>query len=54
VGNTQESFFFSELLKYLWLIFDDRETDGEWHVNAGRGAENRWVYNTEGHPLRVR
>jgi mannosyl-oligosaccharide alpha-1,2-mannosidase len=54
VGNTQESYFFSETLKYLWLIFDDRTIGGEWHVNATFGQKDGWVYNTEGHPLRVR
>jgi mannosyl-oligosaccharide alpha-1,2-mannosidase len=49
-GNNQESFLFSETLKYLFLIFDD--SAGEWHVsNTG---SNKWVFNTEAHPLRVK
>jgi mannosyl-oligosaccharide alpha-1,2-mannosidase len=54
MGNNQESYFFSETLKYLWLIFDEREEGGEWHVNAGFKGEDTWVYNTEGHPLRIK
>lgn len=55
-GNNQESYFFSETLKYLWLIFDDEDGKGkgEWHVNADFKKEDKWVYNTEGHPLRIR
>jgi mannosyl-oligosaccharide alpha-1,2-mannosidase len=56
-GNNQESYFFSETLKYLWLIFDEKSEKGdndEWHVNAGFNGEDMWVYNTEGHPLKVR
>lgn len=45
--NFQESFFFAEVLKYAYLIFADGEA--EWQV----GAENRWVFNTEAHPVRV-
>ncbi|KAF2668371.1 glycoside hydrolase family 47 protein [Microthyrium microscopicum] len=49
-GDNQESFLFSETFKYLFLIFDDG--DGEWHV-SGTGT-NKWVYNTEAHPLRTK
>ena len=48
-GDNQESYFFSETLKYLFLIFSD---DSEWHVKFD--APNHWVYNTEGHPFKVR
>lgn len=48
-GDNQESYFFSETLKYLYLIFSD---DAEWQV-AGPGEVNKWVYSTEGHPLKV-
>jgi mannosyl-oligosaccharide alpha-1,2-mannosidase len=48
-ADNQESYFFSETLKYLFLIFSD---DGEWHVNFK--GQNPWVYNTEGHPFKVR
>jgi mannosyl-oligosaccharide alpha-1,2-mannosidase len=53
MGNNQESYFFSETLKYLWLILDERK-EGEWHVNAGFKGKDRWIYNTEGQPLRIR
>lgn len=41
----QESFWFAEVLKYLYLVFDDSEVS----VQGGSG----WVFNTEAHPLRV-
>lgn len=46
-GNLQESYFFSETLRYAWLIFEE---EGGVHVNVGRQG---WVFNTEGHPLKV-
>jgi mannosyl-oligosaccharide alpha-1,2-mannosidase len=47
-GNNQESYFFAETLKYAYLIFSD---DGPWQVNyQGR---NDFVFNTEGHPIRI-
>lgn len=49
IGDNQESYFFSETLKYLYLIFSE---DAEWQV-AGPGEDNEWVYSTEGHPLKV-
>jgi mannosyl-oligosaccharide alpha-1,2-mannosidase len=49
MGDNQESYFFSETLKYLFLIFSD---DSEWHVNFH--GQNSWVYSTEGHPFKVR
>eukprot|EP00924_Labyrinthula_sp_SR-Ha-C_P006788 snap_masked-scaffold_8-processed-gene-0.13-mRNA-1 protein AED:0.35 eAED:0.35 QI:0/0/0/1/1/1/4/0/397 len=42
VLDSQESFFFAETLKYLYLLFDDNPV-----VNL-----DEWVFNTEGHPLR--
>ncbi len=54
MGNNQENYFFSETLKYLWLIFNERKEGSEWHVNAGFKGEDTWVYNTEGHPLCIR
>ncbi|KAH6633514.1 glycoside hydrolase [Boeremia exigua] len=47
--DTMESFWFAEVLKYCYLIFADG--DDEWQV--GGGGRDRWVWNTEGHPLRV-
>ena len=40
--NEQESFWLSETLKYLFLIFDDPR----------RISLDEWVFNTEAHPLR--
>lgn len=42
-SGTQESFFFAETLKYLYLTFAD--------TSLVSPAE--WVFNTEGHPLRL-
>jgi mannosyl-oligosaccharide alpha-1,2-mannosidase len=41
-NDEQESYWFSETLKYLYLIFDD----------PSRLSLDKWVFNTEGHPLR--
>ena len=38
-----ESFFTAETLKYLWLLFAD----------TALVPLDRWVFNTEAHPLRV-
>ncbi|KAF2432287.1 seven-hairpin glycosidase [Tothia fuscella] len=48
VGNGMESYFFAETLMYAYAIFAG---DAEWHVNYQGG--NKFVFNTEGHPLRV-
>ena len=41
--DLQQSFFFAETLKYLYLLFsDDQLLD-----------LNDWVFNTEAHPLRI-
>lgn len=48
MGNAQESYFFAETLKYAFLIFD---VDGEHQV--GFNGSNAFVFNTEGHPLRI-
>ncbi|KAG9201634.1 maturation of Asn-linked oligosaccharides protein [Epicoccum nigrum] len=49
-SDMMESFWFAEVLKYSYLI----QTPGgeEWQV-AATGSENRWVFNTEAHPVRV-
>lgn len=39
------SFFFAETLKYLYLIFDDPERP--------RFPFDKWVFNTEAHPLKI-
>ncbi|KAG2193710.1 hypothetical protein INT47_013178 [Mucor saturninus] len=43
--DREESFFFAETLKYLYLIFDDPQSP--------RFPFNEWVFNTEAHPLRI-
>lgn len=43
VKGTQESFFFAETLKYLYLTFSD--------TTLISPAE--WVFNTEGHPIKI-
>ncbi|KAK4453935.1 glycoside hydrolase family 47 protein [Podospora aff. communis PSN243] len=48
--DVQETFWLAEVLKYLYLIFSE---DAEWQVKVGSG-KNRFVYNTEAHPVRVR
>ncbi|KAF7585273.1 maturation of Asn-linked oligosaccharides protein [Aspergillus hancockii] len=46
--DNQESFMFAEVLKYTYLTFS---SDDEWQVQRGNG--NKFVYNTEAHPMRV-
>jgi mannosyl-oligosaccharide alpha-1,2-mannosidase len=41
-SDNQESFWLSETLKYLYLIFDD----------PARVSLDDWVFNTEAHPLK--
>ncbi|KAK1775008.1 glycoside hydrolase [Copromyces sp. CBS 386.78] len=45
----QESFWFAEVLKYCWLIFQD--DDDPWQVKSDK--TNQFVYNTECHPIRL-
>jgi len=40
--NDEETFWLSETLKYLFMIFDDPQ----------RVSLDEWVFNTECHPLR--
>ena len=42
--DVQQSFFLAETLKYLYLIFTDDDVM----------PLDRWVFNTEAHPLPVR
>jgi len=49
-SDNQESFFFAELLKYAYLIQADQSS--EYHIQ-GPGSKQKWVFNTEAHPLRV-
>ena len=49
--DKQESFLYAEVFKYIYLILDGEK---EYQVQDSRkGQKNRWVFNTEGHPLRV-
>uniref|UniRef100_A0A914DTM2 alpha-1,2-Mannosidase n=1 Tax=Acrobeloides nanus TaxID=290746 RepID=A0A914DTM2_9BILA len=41
--DVQQSFFFAETLKYLYLVFSDNDVI----------PLNQWVFNTEAHPLPV-
>lgn len=47
--DKMESFWLTETLKYLYLIFDE-EHDLQVHADAPNG----WVYNTEAHPVKIR
>lgn len=42
--DVQQSFFLAETLKYLYLLFSDDRLI----------ALDRWVFNTEAHPLPIR
>lgn len=46
--NLQESYFFSEFLKYAYIIHGD---DADWQVKADQ--TNQFVFNTEAHPIRI-
>ncbi|KAH8698780.1 mannosidase MsdS [Talaromyces proteolyticus] len=47
--NEQESFLFAEVLKYSYLI---QAEDADWQVQAD--GSNKFVFNTEAHPIRVK
>ncbi|UPX12946.1 Mannosyl-oligosaccharide 1,2-alpha-mannosidase [Ascochyta rabiei] len=47
--DMMESFWFAEVLKYSYLIQVD--DDAEWQVS--RSGSNKWVLNTEAHPVRI-
>lgn len=47
--NKMESFWLTETLKYLYLMFAE-ESDLQIKVDE----PNKWVFNTEAHPVRVR
>jgi mannosyl-oligosaccharide alpha-1,2-mannosidase len=44
-SDMMESFFLAETLKYLYLLFEDEPTVI---------PLNKYVFNTEGHPLPIR
>ncbi|OOF95402.1 glycoside hydrolase family 47 protein [Aspergillus carbonarius ITEM 5010] len=46
--DNQESFLFAEVMKYSYLAFSE---EAEWQVQTGGG--NKFVLNTEAHPVRV-
>ncbi|PGH28142.1 hypothetical protein AJ80_00032 [Polytolypa hystricis UAMH7299] len=48
-SDYQESFLFAEVMKYSYMI---HVPDGEWQVS--RDGNNKWVYNTEAHPVKIR
>ena len=45
----QESFWFAEVMKYIFMIMDDG--DGDVHVQ--KDGRNKFVFNTEAHPVAV-
>lgn len=45
--DLQESFWFAEVLKYLYLIFSDDTPVGF------KNGDQSWVFNTEAHPIKV-
>lgn len=49
----QESFWFAEVLKYCYLIFDDGNDAALADVHVDGDGKNKFVYNTEAHPVRV-
>lgn len=48
-SDDMESFWFAEVLKYAYLIFAD-ESDVQLKPHGG----NKYVFNTEAHPMRIR
>lgn len=49
--DKQESFVYAEVFKYIYLILEDER--GYQVQDSRKGKQNQWVFNTEGHPLRV-
>ncbi|DAA76018.1 TPA_exp: putative mannosyl-oligosaccharide alpha-1,2-mannosidase [Trichophyton benhamiae CBS 112371] len=47
--DSQPSFFFAETLKYTYLAFSD---EADWQIS--RSGKDKFVFNTEAHPIRVR
>lgn len=47
--DKMESFWLTETLKYLYLLFDE---ESELQISADK--PNGWVYNTEAQPLKIR
>ncbi|KAF3937904.1 hypothetical protein ABW19_dt0209364 [Dactylella cylindrospora] len=52
--DMQESFWFAEVLKYLFLIFNEEGIQAENKIGFVAGKQKqRWVFNTEAHPFRT-
>ncbi|KAI7847753.1 glycoside hydrolase [Circinella umbellata] len=49
--DRQESFFFAETLKYLYLLFDDDNDSSQQQEQLL--SLNEWVLNTEAHPFKI-
>ncbi|KAF2663742.1 glycoside hydrolase [Microthyrium microscopicum] len=50
-GGYQESFFFAETLKYLYMIHAE---EADWQVSGpGPNKNQKFVFNTEAHPMKV-
>ncbi|KFH40428.1 mannosyl-oligosaccharide alpha-1,2-mannosidase 1B-like protein [Hapsidospora chrysogenum ATCC 11550] len=47
--DKMESFWLTETLKYLYLMFDE---ESELQIHANKPM--KWVFNTEAHPVRIR
>ncbi|KAK6347914.1 maturation of Asn-linked oligosaccharides protein [Orbilia javanica] len=51
--DKQESFWFAEVLKYLFLIFNEEGIQAKERIGFVRGKGQKWVFNTEAHPIRI-
>ncbi|EPS43577.1 hypothetical protein H072_2448 [Dactylellina haptotyla CBS 200.50] len=51
--DKQESFWFAEVLKYLFLIFNEEGIQAKQKIGFVKGHKQRWVFNTEAHPMKV-
>lgn len=49
--DKMESFWLTETLKYLYLLFDE---ESPLQISADKDKPNGWVFNTEAQPLRIR
>ncbi|KAF3112694.1 maturation of Asn-linked oligosaccharides protein [Orbilia oligospora] len=51
--DKQESFWFAEVLKYLFLIFNEEGIQSKENIGFVPGKKQKWVFNTEAHPIRI-
>ncbi|KAK6501254.1 maturation of Asn-linked oligosaccharides protein [Arthrobotrys musiformis] len=51
--DKQESFWFAEVLKYLFLIFNEHGIQAADKIGFVPGKNQKWVFNTEAHPIRI-